>query len=60
MVKKTSLFIFTGMDFGLNPNQATIFPKKKRNHCLRNHYDIKICNYIIIVKKQGEGIPFFF
>jgi hypothetical protein len=45
--------------FGSNPNQATIFPKKK-DHCLRNTYDIKICNYIIIVKKQGEGNPSFF
>ena len=33
--------------FGSNPNQATIFPKKK-DHCLRNTYNTKICNIVIL------------
>ena len=45
------------MDFGLNPNQATIFPKKKRNHCLRNQRYKKYATlYHNIVKKTG-GVP---
>jgi hypothetical protein len=49
------------MDFGLNPNQATIFPKK-RNHCLRNNIiqkyailNIVIYNILSQNQKGGSG-----
>lgn len=51
---KNKFILLTGMDFGSNPNQANNISKKK-DHCLRNTYDIKICKlYHNIVKKQGE------
>ena len=34
--------------------------QKKKKPFFKESYDIKICNYIIIVKKQGEGNPSFF
>ena len=56
--KKQVSFILTGMDFGLNPNHTI---SKKKDHCLRNTYDIKNMQlYHNIVKKQGEEYPSFF
>lgn len=47
------------MDFGSNPNQATIFPKKKKP-LFKESYNIKNMQlYHNIVKKQGEHLGGF-
>ena len=47
------------MDFWFKPKPSHNISKKKKP-LFKESYDIKICNYIIIVKKQGEGNPSFF
>lgn len=55
--KKQVSFILTGMDFWFKPKPSHNISKKK-DHCLRNTYNTKICNIVIlqhfITKTKGE------